>query len=238
MIELGLGLLSIGRPWGHRREAPPPERDAFALLEKAAALGIRFFDTAPAYGTSEAILGRFLRESGAHAVVSTKMGEWWDPESGTSTVDHSYDALAGSIDRSLERLGRIDILQLHKATAACLATRDVSRAVEYARQCGIREFGASVSDLAAAQAASQTGWCSYLQFPFNQANTALAPIFQLGLKSILNRPLAMGAIHASAEAFAFIRRQSFEGVVLTGTKSIRHLVDNHAAFYVTSLPDS
>jgi len=238
MVELGLGLLSIGRPWGHRGEGPPPERDAFALLEKAAALGIRFFDTAPAYGTSEAIFGRFLRESGAHAVVSTKMGEWWDSESGTSTVDHSYDALARSIDRSLERLGRIDILQIHKATAACLAARDVSRAVEYARECGIREFGASVSDLAAAQAASESGWCSYLQFPFNQANAALAPIFDLGLKCILNRPLAMGAIQASAEAFAFIRRQAFEGVVLTGTKSTRHLVDNHAAFYATRHPDS
>ncbi len=238
MIELGLGLLSIGRAWGARGEAPPSERDAFALLEKAVSLGIRFFDTAPAYGTSEAIFGRFLRQTGAHAVVSTKMGEWWDPESGASTVDHSYAALARSIDRSLERLGRIDVLQIHKATAARLATPDVSRAVEYARECGIREFGASVSDLATAQAASQTGWCSYLQFPFNQANTALAPIFQLGLKSIVNRPLAMGAIQASAEAFAFIRRQPFDGVVLTGTKSIRHLVENHAAFYATSPPDS
>ncbi len=234
MIELGLGLLSIGRPWGHRREAPPPELDALALLETAISLGIRFFDTAPAYGTSESILGRFLRKSAARCIVSTKMGESWDPESGTSMLNHSYDALA----RSIERLGRIDVLQVHKATAANLASPDVSRAVEYARQCGIRQFGASVSEFAAAQAANQTGWCSYVQFPFNQANTALAPIFHLGLKSIINRPLAMGALKASAEAFHFIRGQPFEGVVLTGTKSIRHLVENHAAFYATSPPDS
>ncbi len=238
MIDLGLGLLSIGRPWGVRAEAPPPEPEVFALLEKAAALGIRFFDTAPAYGTSEAIFGRFLRQTGAPAVVSTKMGEWWDPDTGASTVDHGYDALARSIDRSLERLGRIDVLQVHKATAANLLSPDVSRAVQYARECGVREFGASVSDLAAAQAASQAGWCSHLQFPFSQANTALAPIFQLGLKPIINRPLAMGAIQARAEAFAFIRRQPFDGVVLTGTKSIRHLAENHAAFYATSPPNS
>jgi len=237
MIELGLGLLSIGRPWGHRRQAPPSEPDAFALLEKATALGIRFFDTAPAYGSSEAILGRFLRETGATAVVSTKMGEWWDGESGVSTVDHRYDALARSIDCSLERLGRIDLLQIHKATASNLVSRDVSRAIDYARQCGVQHFGASVSDVAAAQAARQTGWCSYLQFPFNQANTALAPIFHLGLKNIINRPLAMGAIQSSAQAFAFIRRQPFDGVVLTGTKSVAHLVENHAAFYARSLQD-
>jgi aryl-alcohol dehydrogenase-like predicted oxidoreductase len=235
MIELGLGLLSIGRPWGHRRESPPPESGALALLEKAAALGIRFFDTAPAYGTSEAILGRFLRAAKPDAFVSTKMGEWWDPESGASTVDHTYEALARSIDRSLERLGRIDLLQVHKATAGNLRSADVARAVKYARRCGIVAFGASIPDLEAAEAAAQTGWCSYLQFPFSRANATLAPVFALAranrLKAIVNRPFAMGALAPTADTFAFIREQDFDGVILTGTKSPSHLAQNHAAFH-------
>ena len=37
MIELGLGLLSIGRPWGTRGEPPPSEAGALALLENHAA---------------------------------------------------------------------------------------------------------------------------------------------------------------------------------------------------------
>jgi aryl-alcohol dehydrogenase-like predicted oxidoreductase len=232
MIELGLGLLSIGRPWGHRREPPPDERQALALLESAVALGIRFFDTAPAYGESEAILGQFLRHAAADVVVATKMGEWWDGAS--STVDHSYEALKPSIDRSLERLGRIHLLQVHKASAESLRSDDVARAVEYARGCGIADFGASVSDLAAAEAAARTGWCSHLQFPFNRANTALAPAFRLGLRPVVNRPFAMGELAAGREAFAFIRAMDFDGVVLTGTKSPAHLAENYAAF--TSLP--
>src|SRR5688572_8593076 len=116
MVQLGLGLLSIGRPWGARRESPPPESEALVLLEKALALGIRCFDTAPAYGASEAILGRFLRKTNAPIFVSTKMGEWWDPVNGSS-VAHDYHLLKTSINRSLELLGRIDLLQVHKATA-------------------------------------------------------------------------------------------------------------------------
>jgi len=235
MIELGLGLLSIGRPWGHRRESPPPEIEALALLEKAVSLGIRFFDTAPAYGASESIFGRFLGKIDSTVFVATKMGEWWDPASTASTVDHRYESLKRSIDRSLELLGRIDLLQVHKATAQNLQSADVARAVEYARSRGIPHFGASVADVAAADAATRTEWCSHLQFPFSRANTRLAPIFDLarkrGLKLIINRPLAMGEMAATADAFRFISSQDFTGVVLTGTKSVAHLMENHAAFH-------
>lgn len=238
MVELGLGLLSIGRPWGVRQEAPPSEDAAIALLHRAVALGIRFFDTAPAYGASEAILGRFLREAKPDAVVATKMGESWDAQTGTSRVDHRYESLQQSIDRSLRLLGRIDLLQVHKSTAANLRSPDVARAIEYARRCGIRSFGASVPDFEAANAAAASGWCSYLQFPFSRANTALAPLFaharNNGLKLLINRPLAMGALSATpAEAFHFIRQQEFSGVVLAGTKSTAHLSENHAAFHAS-----
>jgi aryl-alcohol dehydrogenase-like predicted oxidoreductase len=233
MIELGLGLLSIGRPWGVRQAAPPSEAGALALLEAAASLGIRFFDTAPAYGASEAILGRFLRTR-RDAFVTTKMGEWWDPASGASMVDHRLDSLKRSIDRSLALLGSIDLLQVHKASADNLLSEDVARAIEYARGCGIRSFGASVPDLAAAAVACESSWCTWLQFPYNSANTALAGIFPLarakGMRVIVNRPFAMGALAAGAEAFAFVRRQDFDGVVLTGTGSVAHLRENHAAF--------
>jgi aryl-alcohol dehydrogenase-like predicted oxidoreductase len=241
MVELGLGLISIGRPWGHRGELPPSHDQALALLEAAVSLGIRFFDTAPAYGASEALLGRFVSRIGAareRLSVATKMGESWDAASGASTVDHSYPALKASIDASLERLGRIDLLQVHKSTAQNLVSPDVARAVEYARSCGIRQFGASVSDLAAAKAATRSDWCSWLQFPFNRANTALADIFPLArakaMKAIINRPLAMGQIDATEEAFAFVRNQDFSGVVLTGTKSIAHLRANYSAFSLSA----
>ncbi len=81
-VELGLGLLSIGRVWGVAKTAVPTDSGAGALLETALARGIRIFDTAPAYAASERRLGAFLRTLRApvrdRLVVMTKMGEHWD----------------------------------------------------------------------------------------------------------------------------------------------------------------
>jgi len=93
------------------------------------------------------------------------MGEHWDAEAQSGFTDHSYDALCRSLDCSLERLGRIDLLQLHKASVAALASKDVERAIAYARAQGITAFGASVSDLDAARLACEAGPYSFLQLP-------------------------------------------------------------------------
>lgn len=133
-LKLGLGLLSIGRAWGVTQSAPPDEGTAQTLLAKALELGIAIFDTAPAYAESEARLGRFLASLEPSArqglTIMTKMGEHWDFERGTSFVDHSLDALLRSIDRSLEILGSIDVLQIHKATSDVIAHPDVIAAMD------------------------------------------------------------------------------------------------------------
>src|SRR5215212_6147070 len=167
-LELGLGLLSIGRTWGVGQSEPPGEEAARALLEAAVALGTRVFDTAPAYAASEARLGRFLatldpaRREGL--VVMTEAGEHWDEAGGASFVDHSRDALVRSIDRSLALLGRIDVLQIHKATREVVRDSGVLAALDHARACGIAACGASVSDREAGHAALTAGPYEFLQF--------------------------------------------------------------------------
>jgi aryl-alcohol dehydrogenase-like predicted oxidoreductase len=245
-VSLGLGLLSIGRAWGHRHGLPPSEEDALALLDHAVAKGITFFDTAPAYGTSEAIFGRFLKDQGARALdltISTKMGEHWNAEEQIAYSDHSYDALCRSLDRSLHRLGRIDLLQIHKATAAVLSSKEVERAIDYARSTGIKAIGASVSDLEAARLACASGAYASIQFPYNRLSTALEPAFEMArnaaLSVLINRPYAMGRIvpdvardptQALQDALGFILQQPFKGIILTGTRSPHHLDATVTAF--------
>jgi aryl-alcohol dehydrogenase-like predicted oxidoreductase len=249
-ISLGLGLLSIGRTWGHFAGAPPREDEAHALLTYAAEAGINFFDTAPAYGASERILGAFLSSLGDRRralTVATKMGEHWQAGSATTTVDHSYDALMGSLERSLALLGQIDVLQLHKASVDTVTAPDTVRALEHARGAGITRFGASVSDVATGRAAIRSGLFGALQFPFNVHATSLAPLFAearaAGVEILVNRPYAMGRIQADAtgdplasmtEALRLICNQPFKGVILTGTRSPAHLAQSLAAF--RSLP--
>ena len=237
-VELGLGLVSIGRRWGVRDVAPPSAEAAIALVEAAHAAGLRFFDTAPAYGDSERLFGLALGRGTIDPesiTIATKVGEHWNDETGEPFVDHGYDAMMRSFDRSIDRLGRIDVLQLHKATAANVDAPEVVRTLERARAAGVGRFGASVSDVETARIACRSGRYDYLQFPYNIGARHLEPVFALlrecGMKAIVNRPFAMGGLAADGvAAFRHVLGADFDGVVLTGTSSLAHLTENVAAF--------
>jgi aryl-alcohol dehydrogenase-like predicted oxidoreductase len=247
-IELGLGLIGIGRAWGHVNPIVPPESDAVRLLDSALALGVHYLDTAPSYGLSEPRLGRWLSQLNAseraRLTIATKFGEHWDAARGEPYVDHSYDGLRRSFDRSLELLGRIDVLQLHKSTPEVLRSDALSRAWEYAIAAGVRSIGPSVSDLASAGITLADARYSVMQLPFNRNARQFEDVLERAghLRVVANRPFAMGAIlYGDAavdkrDAFAFVLGWLRAGVVLTGTKSAEHLAENVAAWTAVSPP--
>lgn len=244
--QLGLGLIAIGRAWGHDMAAPPPESEARALLETAFELGVKVYDTAPAYGASERLLGAFLRtlteDQRRTIFVATKFGEHWN-EDGTTRVDHSYDALMRSLDRSVEHLRDIDLLQVHKASVAALGSEDLKWALEGAEAMDIPQIGASVSDLEAGRLAIAMGF-HWLQMPYNARSVAMEPLFAEAAAGdvhiLTNRPFATGALLVEAApeareaamkaAFSAVLAHNTRGVVLTGTKSAAHLRESVAAF--------
>ena len=243
-VEFALGTIGIGKPWGFANAAVPSEGKAMELLERAFTLGIRYFDTAPSYGMSEERLGRFLRgltaEDRGAVRVATKFGEHWNAAAGEPFVDHSYDALARSLEGSLERLGRIDFLQLHKTTPTVLKSGDLARAWEYAAACDVPSIGASVSDLESAGIALREQSFQIIQFPYNAVQTTFGEILReaaaRGMKVAVNRPFGMGRMLyenreiSKSGAFRFILREHFEGAILSGTKSVVHLEENWSAF--------
>lgn len=247
-MQLGCGLIRIGREWGFKKAPIPSFEESQAFLQSAVALGIRFFDTAQAYGSSEERLGAFLKTLSSDVrnslTIATKCGEIWDEEKQGTIVDHSYDTLVRSIDTSLSLLGKIDILQIHKATHEVLHSNEVWRAIEYARSKGIKRFGASISDLQTAEVVKNFDELSVVQMPFNQQqNTMLPALRELrdhGKYLIINRPFHMGEIvntqeqkskqQLLQEAYAFILKENFSGVVLTGTSNPLHLKENLEAF--------
>jgi aryl-alcohol dehydrogenase-like predicted oxidoreductase len=243
-VEFGLGLIGIGKPWGFANPEVPGERQALALLEKAFALGVRYFDTAPSYGVSEERLGRFLAAltpaERSHIRIATKFGEHWDAAKAEPFADHSLEALRRSLDGSVARLGRIDVLQLHKTTPEVLASGDLARAWEYAAMLGIQAIGASVSDLASAELAIADPAYAVVQFPYNAVQQTFASALDRaaarGMKIAVNRPFGMGRMLyenrelSKTDAFGFILRKPFEGVILSGTKSPDHLAENWRAF--------
>lgn len=242
--ELGIGLIGIGRPWGQVNPVVPEERQARALLERAFTLGIRFYDTAPSYGVSEERVGDFLRtltvEQRRSIRVATKFGEHWDPDRHEPFVDHSRAALRRSLDQSLERLGAVEVLQLHKTTPEVLETADLERAWEYAASLGIEQIGLSVKDPESARIAIAEPKYRVMQLPFNQQSLQFLPTIReatsAGMLVLANRPFGMGQLLyaeepvTKSEAFGSILRQGFQGVILSGTKSPAHLEENWTAF--------
>jgi aryl-alcohol dehydrogenase-like predicted oxidoreductase len=248
-VQFGLGLVSLGRPWGFVKQPAPSREHAFELLQNAVHAGISFFDTAPSYGGSEALLGDFLRTLDSSTLdqltIATKCGEHWDAEQNEPYTDHSYEALCRSIDQSLQRIPRLDLLQIHKPTPEILKSPDLLRVLAYAQSCGVPAFGVSVSDLISANIVIESDRYSYLQFPYNHINRQFAPVFALagrhGKQVLINRPLGMGqhlycndgkhrGYSALLEAYRFILEQSFTGIILTGTISPQHLEEDLQAF--------
>ena len=250
--QLGIGLIGIGREWGHVSSSIPDERTALELLEFAFEMGISFFDTAASYGLSEKRLGKFLStltpSERSSLTIATKFGEHWDFDRQQPYVDHSYHALCASLDRSLGCLGQIDLLQLHKASPAVLKSEDLARAWEYAHQQGILNIGASVNEIDGGHLAIFTPELNAIQLPYNIQNAKFEEVIDLAAQNnklvIINRPFNSGKIFGmdkvdtqidQEEAFRFIFRKEFTGVILSGTKSISHLKDNWEAYFKASI---
>src|SRR5262245_29466117 len=109
-MELGLGTAPLGGLY-----TDVSDEDARATLDRAWELGVRYYDTAPLYGSglSERRVGAALRERPRDEfVLSTKVGRLLRPE---PVFDFSYDAALRSLEESLERLGldRVDIALIH-----------------------------------------------------------------------------------------------------------------------------
>ncbi len=250
--RLGCGLIGIGRKWGHVESAIPSEAESVKFLTKAYEYGIDFFDTSPSYGVSEQRLGIFLKslsgEERSKLTIATKFGEHWNSETNEPYVDHSYDALKRSLDQSIETLGRIDVLQLHKTTPQVLQSEDFNRAVDYARNLGINTIGASITDLESASIISTNQTLNVLQFPYNLSKMNFYPVFEWAKNKLvlINRPFAMGALlyepriaakdQPRIDAYEFILRERQNNlVILTGTKDPKHLQENIKAFKTAQL---
>lgn len=188
-LELGLGLIGIGRPWPGSDSPVSTADQTRTLLDRAHALGIRFFDTAAAYGASEQRLGDWLttlpRSERDRLLIATKCGEEWSPQEGGRT-DHSLDAVRRSFDTSIERLERIDLLQLHKCTAADFADDALIgwfAALKASMQ--VTALGASVSTPDALRLALDTQVFDTVQFPANTGNTVLAEAYEYARGTVL-----------------------------------------------------
>lgn len=227
---IGLGLAAVGRPGyitpGRGEDLPDRseralEQRARALLDVAAALGVRYFDAARSYGRAEAFLGAWIAAGGApqDAVIGSKWGYaytggWRVDAEIHERKEHSRALLDAQWPETLAALGQAPALyQIHSATleTGVLDNAEVCARLAEIKARGVR-IGVSTSGPAQAETidraldvkidgrrlfdAVQSTW-NLLE---RSAGPALARAQASGLGVIIKEPVANGRLTPRADA--------------------------------------
>ena len=209
--RIGCGLIRIGRNRGidePGKTALPDKSMVHHFLRGAVESGVNFFDTAPAYGKSEQLLGGFIKEHSdlsREMIIATKCGES-SREDGTTVKDYSPIAIRRSVDNSLHLLGgHIHLLQIHSINLRLLDNEELLRTLEDIKKQGdIDYLGVTcTTPPEAVEKALTMGIFSTIQVPYNCLNPEMGSVISLaGEKKvgvIVNRPLATGLLSSKNE---------------------------------------
>lgn len=235
--EIGLGTVKFGRNTGvkYPRQFTLPTRDELSqLLNLARQLGINYLDTAPAYGTSEKVLGELLPEFKDDFVISTKVGEYF--ADGVSRYDFSSDATKSSIEHSLEALGltELDMVYVHSdgRDQFVIENTEVLKALGDLKQQGvIRAIG--FSGKVANESALALELCDVFMVTLNEGDLSQAELIAschaAGKAVVIKKALNSGHSTDPGVALRFVNQ--FPGVTSTiiGTINPEHLKSNVGA---------
>ena len=200
---LALGTVALGLNYGLPGSTSPTRLDfdaAVELVRRAWHAGINFFDTAPAYGTAEAIVGAALSRM-PDAVVASKVGisDTWRDLSAAEVLGE----MRRSVERSLTILGRsrLDVLKLHSATEQNLTNKNILHAFEALRsEKLVTATGATVYGEAAALTAIGSGVVDVIQVAFSMLD---------------QRPVARVFLEANVRKVAIVTRSALLKGALT-----------------------
>lgn len=122
VTSIGLGVQNQARKYD---TTVPYRPEMIALIQAAYDYGVRFFDTAEAYGPFECerILGEAIESFRDEVVITSKFGWNIDPETGAmgdTPVNSSPEHIKAAVEGSLKRLrtDRIDLLYQHRVDPA------------------------------------------------------------------------------------------------------------------------
>lgn len=205
LSRLMLGTAQLGMAYGIANVRGRPDyRTALQLLEAAAEGGVNCFDTAAAYGESEAVLGRALQELGLaeQAVVATKV----------RPLDEAERANPAAATRAIER----SVAESrHRFGDACLPL------VMFHREADARYLDV-LEDLKA------RGWMRYAgvscDHEFKAANRLLDGVAAVQVPgSVLDRRHQCGGVFRAAAArgvAVFVRSVYLQGLLLMPEEAV------------------
>ena len=217
---LGFGAFKIGRNQGVKYPTSydlPDEPAVKHLLNSVLDIGCSLIDTAPAYGLSEARIGRAIGHRRHEFTLSTKVGETF--ENGESTFDFSSDGVTKSLERSLRNLKTdvLDIVFIHSNgndLQIQTETETVSILQDFRSRGLIRAIGLSGKTVEGAMMA--LSWADLLMVEYHLQDS--------GHSTVIERAAEKGVA-------IFVKKGLYSGK-LAAEESIRFVLDHQG---VTSL---
>ena len=176
--HLVLGAAQLGMPYGIANTTGQPKEDeAHEIVAAAWQLGVNTFDTAQAYGSSEAVLGSALDAlgGGEKALVVTKL---------SPDLDHTDGhAVRSAVVESCRRLrtNRLWGLMLHRDERIRDWNRGLGRTLLDIKASGlVGHLGVSAYSVDAARLAVETPGIDLIQLPCNawDRRMAVAGVFE------------------------------------------------------------
>jgi aryl-alcohol dehydrogenase-like predicted oxidoreductase len=194
-----LGALMFATAMGNAPE------DSARIINKALDAGINFIDTADAYGDSEVVVGKALKERRDEVVLATKFGR--PAGQGPNQQGASRRWIVTAVENSLRRLQTdyIDLYQLHRPDPGTGIEETLSALTDLIRGGKVRAIGASqtpASGIVEAQwAAERRGLARFSteQPPYSILNRGIEreilPVTQrLGMGAVVWGPLGQGLL--------------------------------------------
>ena len=207
---LALGTVELGMDYGINAPGHfgrPSETAAIALVHAALDAGLNLIDTARAYGESETILGRALRDRRDRAVLATKVNTLRPDKTlpvGAALRRHMIESLETSL-RQLQT-DRVDIWQIHNVDEALLAQHetlaDVFAEVKRSGKvgwCGGSFYGAVLPEKALATDLFDTMQVTYSVFDQRVADRVLPLAQEKNVGVMVRSVLLKGALTERAE---------------------------------------
>ncbi len=209
--SLVLGTVQLGLDYGiSNSSGKPSDKQAVELIEATWRGGISFFDTAQAYGDSEAVLGKALN--------SLKIADSANLISKISPALSSKDfpAISASVEGSLNKLGMEQLwgLMLHRAEWLEEWDGGLGKTLKNLRKDGkVKYLGVSVYSPEEAERALQTDGIDIIQVPCSAWDQRM---INSGIFSIAGK----------MDKLCFVRSVYLQGLLLMSPSQVEKKIPN------------
>ena len=213
---IGLGCMGLTFGYGPATD----EREAIALIQRAADLGVTFFDTAEAYsqGGNEEVVGKALSPLKGKMVIATKFGfKNGDSHQG---MDSSPQRIRAVAERSLKLLNvdAIDLFYQHRVDPSIPIEEVAGTVKDLIKEGKVKHFGMSEAGIESIRKAHAVQPVAALQSEYSlwwrSPEEELIPVLEeLGIGFVPFSPLGKGYLTGAINEGTQFDKTDFRNIV-------------------------